>query len=83
VNVEKVLGIADTIEADDEYHVEEVISSMESRGKVNYLVKLRGFPAKKNWTRETHKSFYSVGAKTDLKKFHSKILGLRGPGCEA
>jgi hypothetical protein len=45
VNLEKVLDAADPIEADDEYHVEEVISSMESRGKVTYLVKWGGFPA--------------------------------------
>jgi hypothetical protein len=52
-NLEKVLDTADPIEADDGYHVEEVITSMESRGKVTYLVKWRGFRANKNWTRET------------------------------
>jgi hypothetical protein len=48
VNLENILDTADPIEADDEYHVEEVISSMESHGKVTHSVKWRGFPAKKN-----------------------------------
>jgi hypothetical protein len=39
VIIQNGLEAADPIEADDEYQVEEVISSMESRGKVTYLVK--------------------------------------------
>jgi hypothetical protein len=39
VNLEKVFDAADPIEADDEYYVEEVIRSIESRGKGTYLVK--------------------------------------------
>jgi hypothetical protein len=72
VNLEKVLDAADPIEADDEYHVEEVMGSVEKKGKVSYLVKWRGFPAKKDWTRENYENFYSVGAKEELRKFHSK-----------
>jgi hypothetical protein len=72
VKLEKVLDAADPIAVDDEYHVEEVISSTESRGKVTNLVKLRGFPATKNWSRETYQSFYLVGAKKEVNKFHSK-----------
>jgi hypothetical protein len=80
VNFEKVLDPADPIEADDEYHVEEVISSMESQSIVTYLVNLREFPAKKYWTHETYSSCYSVGAKKELKKFHSESpKALRDP----
>jgi hypothetical protein len=69
--LENVLDAADPIEADDEYHVEEVIGSMESSDKVTYLVKWRGFPAKKNWTRDIYEIFYSLRAKKQLKKFNS------------
>jgi hypothetical protein len=64
VNLENILDAVEPIEEDDEYHMEEVISSMGSRGKVTYLVKWRGFPAKKNWTREIYESFYSVGPRS-------------------
>jgi hypothetical protein len=72
VNLEKVLDTADPIEADDEYHVEEVMGSVEKKGKVSYLVKWRGFPATKDWTRENYENCYSVGAKEELRKFRSK-----------
>jgi hypothetical protein len=48
MNLEKVLDAADPIEADDKYHVEEVMGSLENKVKVTYLVKWRGFPAKKD-----------------------------------
>jgi hypothetical protein len=70
--LEKVLDTADLIEADDEYHNEEVIGSVEKKEKVTYLVKWRGFPAKTDWSREPFSSFYSVGAKEELRKFHAK-----------
>jgi hypothetical protein len=72
VTLESVLDAADPIEVNDEYPVEEVISSMESQCKVTYSVKLRRLPVKKNWTREAYKSFYSLGAIKQLKKFQSK-----------
>jgi hypothetical protein len=71
VNLKKVLDTADPIEANDEYHVEEVIGSLEKKVKVTYLVKWRGFAAKKDWTHENYESFYSVGAREVLRKFHS------------
>jgi hypothetical protein len=72
VNLEKVLDAADPIEANDEYHVKEVIGSCEKKGKVIYLVKWRGCPAKKDRTRQNYESLYLVGAKEDLQRFHSK-----------
>jgi hypothetical protein len=67
--LEKVRDTPDPIEADDEYHVEEVISSIESQGNVTYLVNWGGFSAKNNWTCETYESVFSVGVKKQLKKF--------------
>jgi hypothetical protein len=46
VNLDKVLDAADSIEADDKYHVEEVMGTFEKKGKVSYPVKWRGFLAK-------------------------------------
>jgi hypothetical protein len=39
------------------------MGSTEQDGKILYLVKWKGWPAKKDWTREPFDSFYSVGAK--------------------
>jgi hypothetical protein len=72
MNVETVLDAADPMEADDEYHVEEVMGSVKTKDKVSYLVKWRGFLARKDWTRENYENFYSLGAKVELGKFHSK-----------
>jgi hypothetical protein len=46
------------------------MGSSEKNGKVLYLVKWKGWPAKKNWTREPFDNFYSVGAQDELQKFH-------------
>jgi hypothetical protein len=72
VNLEKVLDNVDLIEADDEYHIKEVMGILEKRGKVTYLVKWGGFPAKKNGMHENYDSFYSVGAKEELQKYYPK-----------
>jgi hypothetical protein len=47
-NLETVLNVADSIEADDTYHVSDVIGSVEKQGKISYHGKWRGFPAKKD-----------------------------------
>jgi hypothetical protein len=72
VNLEKVLDAADPIEADNEYDVEEVMGSLEQNSKVTYLVSWKWFLAKKDWTGEIYERFYSVRAKEELRKFHSK-----------
>jgi hypothetical protein len=72
VNLKKVLDAADRIEADDEYHIEELMGGVKKKGKVSYLVKWRGFPAKNDWTYENYENIYSVGAREKLRKFHSK-----------
>jgi hypothetical protein len=68
------LDTADLIEANDKYHVQEVVGSVETTRKVTDLVKLRGYPAKRDWSREPFESFYSVVATEELRTFHSKNL---------
>jgi hypothetical protein len=41
VNLEQILYAADPIEADNEYHIEEVMGSVKTKGKLSYLVKWR------------------------------------------
>jgi hypothetical protein len=72
VKLDKVTHGTDPIEADNEYHVTEVMSSVENKGMVLYLVQWRGFPTRKDWTGENYEHFYSVRANEELGKFHSK-----------
>jgi hypothetical protein len=48
------------------------MGSTEKDGKILYLVKWKGWPTKKHWTREPFDSFYSVGEKEELRVFHSE-----------
>jgi hypothetical protein len=72
VKVKKIIDAADPIEADNEYHVENIMGSLENKAKVTYLVKWRGFPSKKDLIHENFKRLYLGGAKKELQKFHSK-----------
>jgi hypothetical protein len=64
------------IEADDEYQVIEIMGSVEKMGKISYLVKWRGFPAKIDGSLENYENLYSVGAKEELGGFIPGILSL-------
>jgi hypothetical protein len=48
VNLEKVFDAVNLIVADLKYYGDDVIRSLETTGKVTYLVKCRGFPSKKD-----------------------------------
>jgi SOS response regulatory protein OraA/RecX len=48
VNLEIVLDAADPMEADDKFHIEEVMDSLEKNCKFTYLVHWRGFSANKD-----------------------------------
>jgi hypothetical protein len=61
------LDTVDLIEANDEYHVEEVMGSVKKKEKVTDLVKWRGFPGERDWSWEPLESFYSVSAKEELR----------------
>jgi hypothetical protein len=63
---------SDPIDNAPEYDVDIVMGSTEKDGAVLYLVKWKGWQAKKHWTRQPLESFYSVGAKEQLRVFYSK-----------
>jgi hypothetical protein len=67
---EDSLKNTDLIENAPEYDVDKVMDSMEKDGKVLYLVKWKGWPAKKYWTREPYDNFYSVGAQDELQRYY-------------
>jgi len=69
----KVLREADDIEKNEEYDVEEVMSSVE-RGRGNnkrilYLVRWLDYPEHKDWTEEPFDNFL-VGSLEKLREFH-------------
>jgi len=71
----KVLREADDIEQNEEYDVEEVMSSVE-RGQGNnkrilYLVRWLDYPEHKDWTEEPFDNF-SVGSLEKLREFHQR-----------
>jgi hypothetical protein len=72
VDIQQVLKSSDPIEGDEEYDVDDIMGSIEKGKKVLYLVRWKGWPPKKDWTRKPHESFYSAGAKEEVRIFHSK-----------
>jgi hypothetical protein len=70
-NPAKVLREADDVENDKEYDIDVVMSSTQVRNRVMYLVKWKGWPSKKDWTREPFDNF-SVGGLEKLQEFHRK-----------
>jgi hypothetical protein len=72
VDLNAVLKTSDPVENASEYDVDKVMGSIEKDSRVLYLVNWKGWPAKKYWTREPFDSFYSVGAKEELRVFQSK-----------
>jgi hypothetical protein len=66
LDLNAVLKPSDPIENAPEYDVAKVMSSTDNDRRVLYLVKCKGCPAKKHWTRESFDSFYSEGAKEEL-----------------
>jgi transposase InsO family protein len=77
VDLNAFLKNSDLIENASEYDVDKVLGSTEKDGKVLSLVKWKSWPAKKHSTREPFDSFYSVGAKEELRVFHPKNLDTR------
>lgn len=71
---DQVLREAAPIEAED-YQVEEVKDSVENLGKVKYLIKWEGWPAKRHWTWEPYDHLFSEGAKYLVKNFHQQQPG--------
>ena len=70
-----MLREANDIEQSEEYHVEEVMSSVE-RGRENnkrilYLVKWLDYPEQKDWTEEPFDNFSEAGLEK-LREFHRR-----------
>ena len=72
VNLDDVLRQSDPVENSPEYDVDKIMGSTQRGKKVLYLVKWKGWPAKKDWTREPYENFYTVGAREELRAFHAK-----------
>jgi hypothetical protein len=72
VDLNAVLKTSDPIGNAPEYDIDKVMGAIDKGGKLLYLVKWKGWPAKKHWTREPYDGFYSVGTKEELRVFHSQ-----------
>jgi hypothetical protein len=72
VDLNAILKTSDPITNAPDYDEDKVMGSTEKDGKVLYLVKWNGWPAKNHWTRKPLASFYSVGAKEELRVVYSK-----------
>jgi len=72
-DLSKVLREADDIEQSEEYHVDEVMSSVEygweNNKRILYLVKWHDYPERKDWMVEPFDNF-SVGGLEKLWEFH-------------
>ena len=72
INMDEVLKNSDPIETEEEYDVDDVMDSIEKKnGQVLYLVKWKGWPNKKDWTREPFENFNSLGSRDVLRRFHN------------
>jgi hypothetical protein len=71
----KIIDKASDIEGNEEWEIEEILSSRKVKGKVLYQVKWKGFPLKKDHTEELYESFI-VGGLQSLQEFHSRYLGM-------
>jgi hypothetical protein len=57
VDLNAILKTSEPIEHAPEYDIDNIMGSTETDGKVEYLVKWNGGPAKEHWTKEPFKSF--------------------------
>jgi hypothetical protein len=53
----KIIDKAGNIEGREEWEIEEILSSRKVKGKVLYQVKWKGYPLKKDQTKEPYESF--------------------------
>jgi hypothetical protein len=62
---------SDDIEGNEEWEIEEILSSRKVKGKVLYRVRWKGYPLKKDHMEEPYESFI-VGGLEALREFHSR-----------
>jgi hypothetical protein len=71
----KIINKASDIEGNEEWEIEEIISSRKVKGNVLYQVKWKGYPLKKDHTQELYESFI-VGSLQSLQELHSRNPGM-------
>jgi hypothetical protein len=71
----KIIDESADIEGNEEWEIEEILSSRKVKGKVLYQVKWKGYPLKKHHTEEPYESFI-VGGLQSLQEFHSRNPGM-------
>jgi hypothetical protein len=70
-NLLKIIDKSAEIEGNKELEIEEILSSRKVKWKVLYRVKWKGYPLKKDHTKELYESFI-VGSLQLLQEFHSR-----------
>jgi hypothetical protein len=79
-NLLKIIDESADIGGNEEWEIEEILSSRKVKGKVLYQVKWKGFPLKKDHTEEPYESFI-VGSLQLLQEFHSRNPGMPRDQC--
>jgi hypothetical protein len=65
----RIINESNDIEGNQEWEIEEILSSRKVKGKVLYQVRWRGYPLKKDHMEEPYKTFI-VGSLEALREFH-------------
>jgi hypothetical protein len=76
----KIIDECDDIEGNEEWEIEEILSSRKVKGKVLYRVRWKGYPLKKDHTEEPYECFI-VGGLQSLREFHSRNPGMLRDQC--
>jgi hypothetical protein len=71
----KIIDESVDIEGNEEWEIEEILSSRKVKGNVLYRVKWKGYPLRKDHTEELYESFI-VGGLQSLQEFHSWNPGM-------
>jgi hypothetical protein len=66
----QIIDESDDIEGNEEWEIEEILSSRKVKRKVLYRVRWKGHPLKKDHTEELYECF-TVGSLEALREFHS------------
>jgi hypothetical protein len=71
----KIIDEAGDIEGNEEWEMKEILSSRKVKGKVLYQVKWKGYPLKKDHTKEPYESCI-VGGLQSLQEFQVRNPGM-------
>jgi hypothetical protein len=67
----KIINQSEDMEGNEEWEIEEILSSRKVKGRVLYRVRWKGYPLKKDHTEEPYEHFI-VGSLDALREFHSR-----------